>query len=205
MFLTQRGLIAIFVLAMVGFTAADVEVKTWFPDSPNLEFVLNSHITSVIGIRNNGPEGFNVTAVQGNLALVSDPAGNVFNFSGMGYQYPQLMEGDEIVLQYFMPLAPGIPARKFFLNLNIFSQGEEVTMKQAFNQTIEFIEESKIVDFELLGLYAIFYGILFAICYALYNYAVAQGWIKKSKPAKKTQVKADRKEWLKGTIADKKK
>ncbi len=98
------------------------------------------------------------------------------------------MEGDEIVLQYFMPLAPGIPARKFFLNLNIFSQGEEVTMKQAFNQTIEFIEESKIVDFELLGLYAIFYGILFAICYALYNYAVAQGWIKKSKPAKKTRT-----------------
>lgn len=145
-----------------------------------------------------------------------------------GYQYPELMEGDEIVVQYLMPLAPGIPARKFFLNLNIFSQGEEVTTKQAFNQTIEFIEESKIVDFELLGLYAIFYGILFAVCYALYNYAVAQGWIKKSKTTRKTrtlicmctimtcfsnfsilltpaEVKADRKEWLKGTIADKKK
>ena len=59
-----------------------MEVKTWFPDSPNMEFVLNSNINSVIGIRNHGPEGFNVTAIQGNLALVSDPAGNVFNFSG---------------------------------------------------------------------------------------------------------------------------
>lgn len=146
-----------------------------------------------------------------------------------GYQYPELMEGDEIVVQYFMPLPPGIPARKFYLNLNVFSQGEEVTTIQAFNQTVEFIEESKMIDFELLGLYAIFYGILFAICYALYNYAVAQGWIKKSKPTKKTrtftsiylwntcillivafffacaEVKTDRKEWLKGTIADKKK
>lgn len=66
----------------VGFAAADVEVKSWFPESPNLEFVVNSHISSIIGIRNHGPEGFNVTAVQGNLALVSDPAGNVFNFTG---------------------------------------------------------------------------------------------------------------------------
>lgn len=104
------------------------------------------------------------------------------------YQYPELMEGDEIVVQYFMPLPPGIPARKFYLNLNVYSQGDEVVMKQAFNETIEFIEESKIIDFELLGLYAIFYSILFAICYAVYNYAVAQGWIKKSKPAKKIRT-----------------
>lgn len=144
-----------------------------------------------------------------------------------GYQYPTLKEGEEIVVQYFMPLPPGIPARKFYLNLRIFSQGEEVTTTQAFNETIEFIEESKIIDFELLGLYAIFYGILFAIGYAIYNYAVGQGWIKKTKPTKKTrtfseicialcfrnyehfvalaEVKTDRKEWLKGTIADKKK
>lgn len=39
-------------------------------------------MTAVIGVRNNGAEGFNLTAVQGNLALVTDPSGNVFNFTG---------------------------------------------------------------------------------------------------------------------------
>jgi hypothetical protein len=66
----------------VGCAAADVEVKAWFPDSPSLEFVVGQPITAIIGVRNNGPEGFNVTAVQGNLALVTDPSGNVFNFTG---------------------------------------------------------------------------------------------------------------------------
>lgn len=104
------------------------------------------------------------------------------------YEYPELVSGDEIVVQYYMALPPGIPARKFYLNLNVFSQGEEILTKQIFNETVEFIEESKIVDFELLGLYAIFYAIIFAICYSVYNYAVAQGWVKKSKPVKKTRT-----------------
>lgn len=66
----------------VGCAAADVEVKAWFPDSPSLEFVVGQPMTAVIGVRNNGAEGFNLTAVQGNLALVTDPSGNVFNFTG---------------------------------------------------------------------------------------------------------------------------
>lgn len=76
----MTNLLALLVAA--GFAAADVEIKTWFPDSPSLEFVVGQHITSIIGVRNYGPEGFNLTAVQGNLALVSDPTGNVFNFTG---------------------------------------------------------------------------------------------------------------------------
>lgn len=66
----------------VGCAAADVEVKAWFPDSPSLEFVVGQPMTAILGVRNNGPEGFNLTAVQGNLALVTDPSGNVFNFTG---------------------------------------------------------------------------------------------------------------------------
>jgi hypothetical protein len=104
------------------------------------------------------------------------------------YEYPELASGEETTVQYFMPLPPNLPPRKFFLNLNVFSQGETITVKQAFNETIEFIEESKLIDFELLGLYLIFYGILAFLGYSAYKYAVGQGWIKKPKSVKKTRT-----------------
>jgi hypothetical protein len=39
--------------------------------------VVGKHIGAVIGIRNNGDVGFNVSAIQGNLALIHEPAENV--------------------------------------------------------------------------------------------------------------------------------
>lgn len=37
----------------------------------------------MIGIKNTGSTPFNVTAAFANLALVSAPEGNVYNFSGL--------------------------------------------------------------------------------------------------------------------------
>jgi hypothetical protein len=54
-----------------------VEARVWFPDAPTREFVVGKHIGAVIGIRNNGDVGFNVSAIQGNLALIHEPAENV--------------------------------------------------------------------------------------------------------------------------------
>ncbi|KAI8111654.1 hypothetical protein M9435_004154 [Picochlorum sp. BPE23] len=206
MIFSARLFSASVVLALVGCAAADVEVKAWFPDSPSLEFVVGQPITAILGVRNNGPEGFNVTAVQGNLALVTDPSGNVFNFTGAAYQYPEMGADEEVVVQYIMPLPKNLPPRDFYLSLKLFSQGEDILMKQAFNETISFVEESKLIDFELLGLYAIFIAIVAVIVYSVYSYAVGQGWVKKPKAAKKTEVRtSDKSEWLKGTIADKNK
>jgi len=59
------------------------QVKTWFPDHPSLEFLPGKLVTTVFGVRNPGDVAFNVSAAVGNLALVSNPEGNIFNFSGI--------------------------------------------------------------------------------------------------------------------------
>jgi hypothetical protein len=199
-----------------------VETKVWFPDSPTREFVVGKHITAVVGIRNNGEDGFNVTAIQGNLALVTNPQGNVMNFTGTAYPYPELKKGEEIVVQYFMPLHQSLPTRQFYLHLQVFSQGTEesdLIVKSAFNSTIELIEEPTWLDMELLGLYVVFFGILALIAYGLHDYAVEKGWLsgssktnKKAGVQRQTRLPATAKhpnvapsDWLKGTVADKQK
>jgi len=66
----------------VGSVSADVELKTWFPEHPALEFHPGKVAPVVIGARNTGEDKIALKAAVGNLALVSDPAGNVFNFTG---------------------------------------------------------------------------------------------------------------------------
>lgn len=66
----------------VGSVSADVELKTWFPEHPALEFHPGKVAPVIIGARNTGEDKIALKATVGNLALVSDPAGNVFNFTG---------------------------------------------------------------------------------------------------------------------------
>lgn len=61
--------------------AADVEVKTWFPDSPSMEFSPGDIALAMIGIRNTGETNLNISATMGSLAMTTDPDGNVYNFT----------------------------------------------------------------------------------------------------------------------------
>ena len=186
--------------------------------------MVGKHIAAVLGIRNTGDEGFNVSAIQGNLALVTDPSGNVMNFTGTAYDFPELKKDDEVVVQYFMPLHSSLPTRPFYLQLNVFSDGStesSYVVKQAFNSTIELIEEPKWIDLELLGLYAVFFGIVGLILWGVRDHAVEKGLIGARKSTKKSTSANHSKgmktratkaasgqhenEWLRGTIADKSK
>jgi hypothetical protein len=60
-----------------------VEVKSWFPDSPTLEFAPGKLATAIIGVKNRGSSSVNITAAIGGLALVSNPAGSVYNFTSI--------------------------------------------------------------------------------------------------------------------------
>ena len=97
---------------------------------------------------------------------------------------PELASGEETVVEYFMPLPKNLPPRDFYLHLNIItSVGNDHYSAIAFNdvrsvnlnivtecvsdnnlllssQTIKIIEEARLIDVELLGLYAIFIGTL---------------------------------------------
>ena len=199
-----------------------IETRVWFPDAPTREFVVGKHMTTLIGVRNTGDEGFNVTFVQGNLALVSDPSGNAMNFTANPVEVAELQKDEEVTFQYFMPLHNSLPTRSFYLNINLYSQGETEDaffVKQAFNSTIELIEEPTWLDLQLLGLYAVLAGILGLVAWGLRDFAAERGLLGGSQPsatkkstraksstAKKTSTKksaaAVQDEWLKGTIAD---
>lgn len=70
--------------------SASLETKTWFPDNPSLEFFPGKLSTAISGVRNTGKEAVNVSAVSAALALVSNPDGFVFNFSGLVSAYTLL-------------------------------------------------------------------------------------------------------------------
>jgi hypothetical protein len=53
------------------------------------------------------------------------------------YQYPEMGADEEVVVQYIMPLPQNLPPRDFYLSLKLFSQGEDILMKQAFNEVRE--------------------------------------------------------------------
>jgi len=199
-----------------------IETHVWFPDSPTREFVVGKHIAAVVGVRNTGDEGFNTTVIQANLALVSDPSGNVMNFTGNSLEMPELQKDEEVTFQYFMPLHHSLPTRSFYLNINLYSQGatEDVYfVKQAFNSTIDLIEEPTWIDLQLLGLYAVLAGILGLGAWGLRDFAVERGLLggsqtsttkksakSKTSATKKTSPKkaaSGQNEWLAGTIADK--
>ncbi len=184
--------------------------------------MVGKHIAAVVGIRNTGDGGFNTTVIQANLALVSDPSGNVMNFTGNSLEMPELQKDEEVTFQYFMPLHHSLPTRSFYLNINLYSQGasEDVYfVKQAFNSTIDLIEEPTWIDLQLLGLYAVLAGILGLGAWGLRDFAAERGLLgsqastakkssrAKSSTSKKSSTKkaaaAGQNEWLAGTIADK--
>jgi len=70
------------VIRAVGCKAA-VETKAWFPDNPGNEFTAGKPASAVVGVRNDGAAAFNISATMGTLALVSNPSGSIYNFTGM--------------------------------------------------------------------------------------------------------------------------
>ena len=71
------------VIRAVGCSKAAVETKAWFPDNPGNEFTAGKPASAVVGVRNDGPAAFNISATMGTLALVSNPSGSIYNFTGM--------------------------------------------------------------------------------------------------------------------------
>lgn len=60
-----------------------LEVKTWFPDNPSLEFFAGKVGPAIIGARNPTSTSVNITAAYGQLAMVNNPDGAIYNFSAM--------------------------------------------------------------------------------------------------------------------------
>jgi hypothetical protein len=80
-----------------------------------------------------------------------------------GYRVPELGPGEQNVVEYGMFMPPNLPPRDFFLRVQLLlNDAGEFVPTLVFNQTISVVEQSKLVDTELLGLYSILLSILVA-------------------------------------------
>lgn len=90
------------------------------------------------------------------------------------------------MLEYTMPMPINLPPRDFILRIFLWTttgpnEHEAVVL---FNETISIIEESKIVDTELLGLYVILLACFAAAAYGALTLAQGKGWVKKPRKNK---------------------
>lgn len=83
-----------------------------------------------------------------------------------------------------MPI--NLPPRDFILRILLWtttSLNEQDTIV-LFNDTISIIEEPRIVDTELLGLYVILLACFTAAAYGALTFAQGKGWVKKPRKSK---------------------
>jgi hypothetical protein len=102
------------------------------------------------------------------------------------YKVPGLSTNEEAILEYPLPMPINLPPRDFILRLMLWTTAgpNEHIAVVVFNETISVIEESKIIDTELLGLYIILLACFAAAAYGALTFAQGKGWVKKTRKTK---------------------
>jgi len=103
-----------------------------------------------------------------------------------GYKVPGLSTNEESIVEYSLPMPINLPPRDFILRVYLWTTTglNENNAFVLFNETISIIEEPKIVDTELLGLYVMLFASLAAAIYGALTFAQSKGWVKKPRKNK---------------------
>jgi len=184
-------------------------VQTAFvlPTFSDKKFPAGKMVDVVVGLHNEGSEAYNISLITGSLNSPADFSLHVQNFTLSGYG-EVVAPGEEASLTYkFVPDARLSP-RDFVVALTAFytdTQGQWYSTT-FFNQTVDIVEQKKLVDWELIMLAGMFAGGLALIAWGLHSYVVSKGWLKPQKKKKKVvvskQAPVDPDEWVKGTPYD---
>lgn len=185
-----------------------------FPDHANKKFPAGDTIKVVLGIHNDSPDLFNITAVLGSLNMVADFNQYIQNFTEQVYHQP-VLGGQEVSVEYkFVPdrRIPGLGSdtRDFVVALTVLYQDQagKYMSNTFFNQTISIVEVKQLIDWELISLFLILGGLVAGGAYLLYSFTAPHlqslGFVRKGKRSKKVETsKADSQdEWVKGTTYD---
>lgn len=184
-----------------------VTVGSFFPDHPkSLHWTAGAKVKTVLGIHNDSPEAYNVTAIFGSLNSPADFRLYVQNFTQQVY-LRDLPSGSELSFEYeFMPDARLEP-RDFVVALTVVYHDNKGNYfsNTFFNSTIEIIEVKKLIDWELIFLFLILGALAAGAGYLLYCYLAphltSMGLVSKSKRSRRTETSKpdDADEWVKGS------
>uniref|UniRef100_A0A7S3RAP3 Translocon-associated protein subunit alpha n=1 Tax=Dunaliella tertiolecta TaxID=3047 RepID=A0A7S3RAP3_DUNTE len=189
--------------------SGSVQTAFILPSFPDKKFPAGGLVDVVVGLHNEGSETYNVSLIAGSLNSPADFSLHVQNFSMAAYG-EVIGPGEEASLTYkFVPDARLSP-RDFVVALTTFytdSKGQWYSTT-FFNQTVDIVEQKKLVDWELIMLVGLFAAILLGLAYWAYTTVVSWGWLKPQKkrtkrvPVAKQQGPVDHDEWVKGTPYD---
>mmetsp|Transcript_12282 Transcript_12282/g.30014 ORF Transcript_12282/g.30014 Transcript_12282/m.30014 type:complete len:240 (-) Transcript_12282:716-1435(-) len=184
-----------------------------FPTYPGKKFPAGKMVDVVVGIHNDGSDSYNISMITGSLNSPVDFNVHVQNFTNVGYGQV-VKPGEELSLEYKFFPDPRLEPRDFIVALTAFYSDSKGNWHSTtfFNQTVEIVEVKKLIDWELLFMFALFGAAIGGIAYWVYSYIVSLGWLKpqKKRAAKKrAQAQAgavmsaeDHEEWIKGTNWD---
>lgn len=188
----------------------------FFPDHPSVrpqDFATGKQVRVVLGIHNDADVAYNISAIMGSLNSPTDFSIYVQNFTQQLYHQP-LAVGQEISVEYkFLP-DPRLEPRDFVVALTVFYQDPkgQYYSNTFFNKTIDFVEEKKLIDWELIFLFVFLIGLASGVVYVLYTLVAPHlsslGYMsKKSKKSKassapRVPTAQDNEDWVKGTNYD---
>ncbi|KAK9837035.1 hypothetical protein WJX81_008506 [Elliptochloris bilobata] len=191
----------------------DVHSQYWVPKYPELQFPAGDKVEVVVALHNLGSTDLNVTNMQGSLNSVQNFAMYFQNFTEQRQGPYQaglpLKAGEALSLSYWLMPDPSLPPREFQVAVTAFYQTPDAATQFSttfFNQTIDIVETKKLVDVELISLYATILALMAGVGYVVYSNVAGMAVVKnatKGKQKKKAdpapKVDTDGSEWLKGT------
>lgn len=187
----------------------DITTGFFFPDHPTKKFTAGKPVTVVLGVHNDASEAYNVTAILGSLNSPMDFRMYIQNFTQSVY-LQVIPPGEDLTFEYTFNPDYRLEPRDFTVALTVVyhNEKEQFFSNTFFNETIEIVEEPKLIDYEMISLVVLLAAIAGGAVYLAYNSAVSQlqsmGIMKKTK---KTKVESagrpdDDDEWIKGTDYD---
>jgi len=185
----------------------EITTGYFFPDHPIKHFAAGKTVSVVLGIHNDASELYNITAIMGSLNTPTDFSIFIQNFTQQIY-HQVLLSGQELSIDYkFMP-DPRLEPRDFVVALTVFYQDKngQFYSNTFFNQTVEIIDDKKLVDWDLISMFIILAGLAAGLVYLIYTAVAPQltsmGLVsKKNKKVKKVETSKadDADEWIKGS------
>ncbi|GAX75809.1 hypothetical protein CEUSTIGMA_g3252.t1 [Chlamydomonas eustigma] len=185
----------------------DIITGYFFPDHSVKHFAAGKPVSVVLGIHNDASELYNITAIMGSLNTPTDFSIFIQNFTQQIY-HQVVLSGQEISIDYtFMP-DPRLEPRDFVVALTVFYQDKtgQFYSNTFFNQTVEIIDDKKLVDWDLISMFVILAGLAAGAVYLIYMSVVphlaSMGIMnKKTKKMKKVETSKadDAEEWIKGS------
>ncbi|KXZ50707.1 hypothetical protein GPECTOR_15g391 [Gonium pectorale] len=186
--------------------SGEISTGFFFPDFPTRQFIAGQAVKTVLGIRNDASEPYNISAIMGSLNNAADFRAYYWNFTQQVY-FQVVAPGKELSVEYTFLPPKDLPPNDYQVALTVFYEAAEGFKSTTFfNQTVTVLEKGQLIDWKLIFLYVIFIALVAAGAFYVWNIVKESQLYKNLVGKKQRKVEVSRAdnddEWVKGTPYD---